>query len=340
MVRIHAIGGSVAVAILVAGCGGGDPDASKPVRSASTATAATTSPAADALPESLAMQDVRRALDIDAMPRADWITVAGGIAWVANVDNGIVRFRRDGHRLGVVPTPTDVCAAMDQGFGSVWAVACIGKQLVRMDARTGALQARIALEGVVPAQESSVAVGPEGVFLIDGEHAIARVDPETNLVDPTRLGGLNFPSALRLAYGSLWVTCAGTGVVTRLDPATGSVQAEITTKPGIRFVTAGQDAIWVLNNDDGDVYRIDPASNTVAATIDVGDPVNGGDIAFGHDSVWARVTDSLVAQIDPDTNAVVKRYGEPSGSGSVAADDTALWISAHDKLTVWRVLLD
>jgi virginiamycin B lyase len=287
------------------------------------------------------MEDVPRALDITAMPQPDMITIEHGVAWVANVDHGIARFGRDGRRIGsVVRTETNVCEEMGQGFGSVWAVDCIGKQIVRMDARTGALQARVALGKLVAAQDSAIAVGPEGVFLIDGDHVIARVNPDTNRVEPARLHGPDFPSSLELAYGSLWVTCAGTGTVTRLDPATGKVQAEIATKAGVRYLTAGPDALWVLNPVEGEVYRIDPATNKLAATIDVGEPLRFGNIAYGHGSVWARVTDALVAQIDPGTNTVVKRYGERGGTGSVAADDTALWISAHDALTVWRVLLD
>jgi len=88
------------------------------------------------------------------------------------------------------------------------------------------------------------------------------------------------------------------------------------------------------------VSRVDPAKNAIAATIRVsGRPVQGGDIAFGGGSVWARVSDVLIAQIDPATNEVVARFGESWGSGSVAADDEAVWISAHEVLSVWRLPL-
>jgi hypothetical protein len=46
-----------------------------------------------------------------------------------------------------------------------------------------------------------------------------------------------------------------------------------------------------------------------------------------------------VAQIDPATNLVVARIGQPQGSGSAAADDAAVWISAHDRNVVYRVPL-
>ena len=331
---IRTVACAAGFALLAAGCGAADTEPKKPL--ASTTTDSKPAP----LPQPVDLADLAGALDITAEPKPDWITIANGVAWVANVDHGIARFRSDGHRLGVVPTETEVCEAMGQGFGSVWAIDCISRQLIRMDARSGKLQKRIPLKGITPPENASPAVGPEGVFVIDGDHAIVRVDPETNQVDPQPITSADFPSALRAAYGSLWVTCTGTGVVSRLDPATGDLQAEVRLKPGIRFLTEGADSLWVLNTTEGTVERIDPATNTLVASIDVGEVIKGGDLAFGHGSVWARVTDAMVARIDPTTNAVTDRYGERAGGGSVAVDDTALWISVAVKLTVWRVLLD
>ena len=48
---------------------------------------------------------------------------------------------------------------------------------------------------------------------------------------------------------------------------------------------------------------------------------------------------ALVAKIDPRTNMVTARYSPPAGSGSVAADARALWISAHDVNAVFRLPL-
>ena len=77
------------------------------------------------------------------------------------------------------------------------------------------------------------------------------------------------------------------------------------------------------------------------ATIPVGaGSSSGGDIAVGGGYVWVRLSDSLIAQIDPATDTVVARYGPPSSSGSVAADEDAVWLSAHDVTTVWRLPLD
>jgi hypothetical protein len=45
------------------------------------------------------------------------------------------------------------------------------------------------------------------------------------------------------------------------------------------------------------------------------------------------------ARIDPETNRVVERYGPAVGSGSVAADDDAVWVTAHDVRKIWRLPL-
>ena len=86
----------------------------------------------------------------------------------------------------------------------------------------------------------------------------------------------------------------------------------------------------------GTVTRV-AEDGTVQATIRVADrPIDGGDIAVGGGRVWVRVWDDLIVGIDPATNEVVERYGPRSGSGSAAADDAALWVSAHDVGAVWR----
>ena len=85
---------------------------------------------------------------------------------------------------------------------------------------------------------------------------------------------------------------------------------------------------------------MDPHNHGVVATITVDDgPVDGGDLAVGGGFVWARVSGSLVSKIDPRINRVVARYGPAAGSGSLAADASALWITAHDVNAVYRLPL-
>ena len=109
---------------------------------------------------------------------------------------------------------------------------------------------------------------------------------------------------------------------------------------GAGFLAIGLGAVWVLNATNSTVSRIEPTTNATVAQIEVGEgPVDGGDIAIGGGYVWARVSDSLVAQMDPATNRTIARFGPPSGSGSVGADNQALWISIENQTLLWRVPL-
>jgi YVTN family beta-propeller protein len=172
-----------------------------------------------------------------------------------------------------------------------------------------------------------------------GTGTLTRIDPRTNAV----AGGFPQPAgagAIRAAFGALWVSVPGEGSLLRLDPATGRTVAKVPVGVQPRFLAVGEKSVWVLNQGDGSVTRVDPATNAVTATIRVDSVgIDGGDIAVGGGAVWARITEELVARIDPATNTVSARYGPRSGSGSVAADDAAVWISAHDVRSVWRLPL-
>ena len=54
--------------------------------------------------------------------------------------------------------------------------------------------------------------------------------------------------------------------------------------------------------------RVIPTTNAVVASIEVSPlPVDCGDMAVGSGYAWARVSDVLVAQIDPASNTVIAR---------------------------------
>jgi YVTN family beta-propeller protein len=201
--------------------------------------------------------------------------------------------------------------------------------------------ARIPLPGFVIVQEGSVASGEGAVWVVGDapERTLLRIDPKTNRV-ASRTRVPDTVVAARAGLGALWLTDPTRGLLLRLDPRTQKTVATVEVGAGARFFAVGEAAVWVQNNIDGTVSRIDPATNAVTATIKVDSGVvDGGDLAVGGGFVWARVSDALVAKIDPRTNTVVARYGPAGGSGSVAADGSAVWISAHDIDVVYRLPL-
>ena len=269
----------------------------------------------------------------------DWLAVAGGSAWAAVV-GGVRRLDGvTGAPDGLVPIPGSICLAFDVGFDSLWAGSCDRHLLVRIDPATGSLDTPfIDLPIAALQEEGSIGVGDSGVWLVSTGHELLRLDPVTNRVD----GTWPLPesaAAVRVGLGSLWVTVPATDSLLRIDPADPSTSRSIEVGDGPRFLAVGADAVWVMNQGDGNVSRVD-GDGAVIATTEVSDvPIHGGDITVGGGLVWVRIEQDLVVTIDPTSNEVVDRYGPPSGSGSVAVDDDAAWVSAHDTASVYRLPL-
>ena len=274
---------------------------------------------------------------------ADWVQVVGGHAWTT-LGSGVVQQLdgRTGKELAGVKVRGATCTAMDVGEDALWVGVCSSSsKLLRINPASGEVVASIPLPGFVIAEEGSVASGAGSVWVVGNapERQLVRIDPNTNrVVSRTRVP--DTVVAARAGLGGLWLTDPTVGALMRLDPRTQRTLAIVQVGAGARFFAVGEGAVWVQNNGAGTVSRVDPATNAVTATITVDSgPVEGGDLAVGGGFVWARVTDALVAKIDPATNTVVARYGPAGGSGSVAADDSALWISAHDIDVVYRLPL-
>lgn len=279
---------------------------------------------------------------------ADWLQVVNGRVWTSQEDaNGATRLLQvdptTGATTATVNTRGSTCTALDIGFGSLWAAECSepSAAVLRVDPRTGRLQARVPLTDLLINEEGSVAAAEGSVWVVTkgSGKRLVKVDPKTNRV----VGRYALPdgvTAVRAGLGALWATNAANGELLRIEPRTAKLVATIRVGAGARFFAVGAGAVWVQNNLDGTVSRVSAETNAVVATIPVDStPVDGGDLAVGGGYVWARVSSWLVSQIDPATNAVIARYGPGAGSGSVAAGDGALWISAHDVDQVFRLPL-
>jgi streptogramin lyase len=302
-------------------------------------TGASASPAS-ALP-AIKTVDAARGTRLDVAD-ADWVALADGWVWTTLASGSVQQLDSStGASKVAVPVLGEMCTAMDVGFGSLWVPACFPASVKRIDPATGRVLAEVAVEGENLQEEGSIAADEDSgaVWAVTTLGDLIRIDVKTNRV----VGKTKLPDgvvAVRAGLGGLWATNPDEGELLKLDPRTGSTLDTIQVGAGARFFDVGEGAVWVQNNIDGTVSRVDPATAEVVATIVVDDePISGGDLAVGGGFVWARVTSSLVAQIDPVTNTVVARFGEPEGSGSVAADDEAVWISAHDVDAVYRIPL-
>jgi hypothetical protein len=74
----------------------------------------------------------------------------------------------------------------------------------------------------------------------------------------------------------------------------------------------------------------------VAATIEVGIPGGGGDIAAGEGSVWATSFGFPISRIDPKTNTVVQQF-TGDGGDALRVGLGSVWLSNLRAGTVWRI---
>jgi streptogramin lyase len=185
------------------------------------------------------------------------------------------------------------CGAMVVAFGSLWVASCKDLSIYRIDLRSNSVSA------IVP----------------------------TGLADPT--GELS----LAAGAGSVWVLSNAKGVLSRIDPATNAIAAQIDVLPNSYCADFAFDAVWISNSGagaasgPGSVQRIDPQLNRVVATIPAGPSPRF--LAAGEGAVWTfNWGDGSITKIDPVNNRqeATIPLGMKGGGGDIATGLGKVWV--------------
>lgn len=136
------------------------------------------------------------------------------------------------------------------------------------------------------------------------------------------------------AFGSLWLTSDPPGILIRVDPASGEVEATIEVsdpadRPYNMAPTADDRWIWVSAGADGAIVRVDPETNQVADRFAV-DAAGYQLISTGTDVYMTDFDRDLLVHIDAETGDVEDRIQLPGGPSGLAITDEGLWVS------LWR----
>lgn len=273
----------------------------------------------------------------------DWLSAGEQGVWLSG-EEAIYRLDpTTGATVATIKVPEGPCEASAVGLGAVWTATCSKSGLARIDPKTNKVTDHLQLE--IPLSmggEASIGVGDGSVWLVlNGSDCIgcrvAQIDPKKMRVVkqiPVSPGS----AGVRYGENAVWVTNPDENTVTKIDPRTRKVvrTSEVGAHP--RFFAVGEGAVWTLDQAEGHVSRLDPGTGQTT-TIDLGFAGEGGDLTTGGGWVWARGAVQLLARIDPRTNQVAETYGPASGSGAVIVGYDAVWFSAHDIGTVWRMPL-
>ena len=151
-----------------------------------------------------------------------------------------------------------------------------------------------------------------------------------------------WPGDPLVAFGSVWIPSSQTGVLTRLDVATGNLISKIPTSGGtvaannyFDTLAASPTAIWEASDAGAFVAQIDPATNAVVATVPVFGRPSG--IAFGAGSVWVSLLDgSTVLRIDPVKHEVIASIDTDATNG-IAFANGSVWAVSATSPSVFRI---
>lgn len=282
------------------------------------------------------MSDLAPAAVIAISKSADWVLITPDATWVAGKHPHLVRKidPRTNRIIATAQLPDNPCAGLAAGFGSIWVPLCgAHARIARVDARTAKVTAIID-QG--PPAEGGIAASRDSVwFTSDAAGILMRLDPRTNQVRQTvHIAAGSFNPLV--SHDMVWVTSVTGNLVSAVDARTGALVTTVPTGPQPRFLAAGGGAIWTLNQGDGTVTRVDERTRRGIATIALGIPGNGGDIAYGGGRVWATTIGIPLSAIDAATNEVVGQW-VGAGGDSLRYGQGTVWLTDLRGGTVARI---
>jgi DNA-binding beta-propeller fold protein YncE len=154
------------------------------------------------------------------------------------------------------------------------------------------------------------------------------------------------PRDARVGFGSLWIANGPSRTVTRVDPATGAVQAVIPVVRPASVLAAGAGSMWLTSFPGNTLTRIDPATNTVTGSISLGpsgDGPIGVTVAAGY--VWVANHDGApttsVAKVDPESLSILDVIpvgtGTEAGPTKIVYGAGSLWVDVPSIPGVVRI---
>jgi virginiamycin B lyase len=268
---------------------------------------------------------------------ADWVQVTDDAVWVASSNPASVHRidPKTNKEVAIVPVPGDPCSGLAFGFGSLWVPLC-GKpnSMVRIDSTTNKIVATLTLGPAGP--EGGIAASRDSIWIVtDDAGGLVRIDPVTN---KARQSISIAPGSFNPIFSEdvIWITSGRANLLTAVVASSGTVLGTIPVGPKPRFLAAGGGSIWTLNQGDGSVTRVDARSRKVTATITVGIPGHGGDIAWGAGSVWTTVFGVPLTAMNGNTNKIRRQWVGPGGDALRFGHD-AVWLTDNKRGTLSRI---
>ncbi len=269
---------------------------------------------------------------------ADWVAVTPDAVWVgATGPNAVHRIDpRSNAEVASVALSGEPCAGLVTGFGSLWVPLC-GKKptLAKVELSTNRL---VSVLDFATAAECGIAASDDSIWIAaPARGTLVRIDPHSGAARQTITKLPTGSCNPHYSEGIVWVTSAQGAELTAVDASSGTIlPTRIPTGPKPRFLTDGAGAIWTLNQGDGSLTRIDIASRRAVASIALGTPGHGGDIAFGANMVWTTMPGTPLTAIDATTGTLYRQWIGPGGD-SLGVGHDSIWLTDYHQGTITRL---
>ena len=275
------------------------------------------------------------AVEVKVPSDPDWLAAGFGSLWVkrpeglvSRVDAATAEITAE---IRVHPTSEDQCGGMGVGREGMW--TCAATDLVRIDPETDSPVETIAVGKVRGQGRLARAAGRVWVLAGEGDRLVGVSEVDGSLSEPIAL-----PVAcqdLGATGDIVYVVCERADRVLRVDPASGTVTAEVTvTKP--TWVSASAGGAWVTA--DQDLVRLDPATLATALVVKGLGTGERGAIWADDGGVWVRRVDPFLTRVDAVTGALTRVISAPFRSGGdVLVDGAYLWASDFDDRLLVRL---
>ncbi len=184
--------------------------------------------------------------------------------------------------------------------------------------------------------EGGIAIGAGSVWLMTDRSG------HLSRIDPvsnTVIADIQTPSGSfcpLFADNFVWITSTDNNVLTKVDPSTNKAILQIAVGKKPRFLTFGADSIWTLNQGDGTITRISTKTNQKIADIPANLPGHGGEIAFGFGSVWATMPKTPITRIDAATSTITSQW-VGAGGDSIRTGLGSVWLTDYNNGKIWRL---
>jgi DNA-binding beta-propeller fold protein YncE/predicted Ser/Thr protein kinase len=164
------------------------------------------------------------------------------------------------------------------------------------------------------------------VFVYDGDGVAVS--------DPIEIG--DGPLRLATGEGAVWVTDAGNGTLSWIDPRTREVRGEVSIGKGIAGVAVGGGSVWVSRPRTGSVFRIEVGGDRIE---EIGIGGRPGAIAVGGGRVWVADDAGVgVTAINTAGGRVFKRRIPPRAAPlRLAVGAGGLWVSSASTGSIRRI---